>query len=808
MAGETALVVEDDIISAEALCEKLADLGYTVLPSVDNGEDAVRIVQQDPLDLVIMDIKLSGPLDGIATASTIQKQFDIPIIYMTAYTDDEVLRRARTTAPYSYLVKPIRDREMQITIAMALYRHRMEAQLKERERWLDTVLHSIGDAVVATDETGRITFMNPVAENLSGWSFKEASGKQFDKVLNLINKETGKAVINPVSRVLQEGKIVGLANHTVLVSKDGIQRYIDDSAAQVIDEGGRLLGVVMVFRDVTQRREMEKDLDQHRQNLEEMVAVRTAVLSKEIAERRKIESRLREEADFRRAIIDNIAEGLCVWEKTSNWPYIQFSLWNDRMKEIIGYTMEQINKEGWFDKLYPDPEKREQAKKSMDLSLAGELQKSYEQEIICADAHTRTLLLSSSAVNSPKGETQILTLMRDISQRKHAEQERDTLKVQLIQAQKMEAIGTLAGGIAHDFNNILGVIVGQAELAMHQVLTSSPIYNSLLDIQKAAMRSANLIRQLLAFARKQVASPIVLDLNNIVHSMLNMLTRLIGEEIELVWRPGEKLWQVKIDPAQIDQILANLCVNTRDAIDGVGKVTIETQNVSLDEIYCAKHPEFMPGDYVMLAVSDNGRGMNKETLENIFEPFFTTKEPGEGTGLGLSTVFGIVKQNKGFIYVYSEPGLGATFKIYLPRTQENIVVNDESPGKYISVGTETVLLVEDEESILKVVQSMLELSGYSVLSARTPGAAIAIAEQYDGPIHLLITDVVMPEMNGKELRSKIEKLKTNIKVLFMSGYTANVIMHRGILEDKVHFIQKPFSVNSLVGKVREVLDQK
>ncbi|MBW1778961.1 MAG: response regulator [Deltaproteobacteria bacterium] len=398
--------------------------------------------------------------------------------------------------------------------------------------------------------------------------------------------------------------------------------------------------------------------------------------------------------------------------------------------------------------------------------------------------------------------------MRDISERKRSEEEKEKLQIQLNQSQKIESVGRLAGGVAHDFNNMLGVILGHSELALEQADPASQLYAYLSEIHKAARRSADLTRQLLAFARRQTAIPRHLDLNDTVAGMLKMLQRLIGEDIDLTWMPGADLWPVKMDPAQIDQILANLCVNARDAISGVGKISIETQNSTIDKDYFADHAEAVPGDYVLLAVSDDGCGMDAETLNQIFEPFFTTKAVGEGTGLGLSTVYGIVKQNNGFINVYSEPGQGATFEIYLPRTEEMEKAEKEPVPKAVAKGSETVLMVEDEASILLLGKTVLERYGYTVLAAPTPAKAITLAETHDAPIHLLITDVVMPEMNGKDLKARIETLKPDIKVLFISGYTADVIMHRGILEGEVNFLQKPFSVHSLAGKVREVLDRE
>jgi signal transduction histidine kinase/ActR/RegA family two-component response regulator len=387
------------------------------------------------------------------------------------------------------------------------------------------------------------------------------------------------------------------------------------------------------------------------------------------------------------------------------------------------------------------------------------------------------------------------------------EEEKEKLEGQLNQAQKMESVGRLAGGVAHDFNNMLGVILGHTELALLRTDDKNKLCSDLKEIQKAAKRSADITKQLLAFARKDIISPKKLDLNDIVESMLNMLRRLIGEDIDLVWQPATHLWPVKMDPTQIDQILANLCVNARDAIDGVGKLTIETGRKTFDEEYCKEHAGFIPGDFVLLAVSDNGCGMDKDTLKNLFEPFFTTKEVGKGTGLGLATIYGIVKQNNCFINVYSEPGQGSTFKIYLPRLVDDEDIDKAVPEKKAAAGgTETILLVEDEPTILRMTRMMLERIGYSVLPAATPGEAIDLAKTHADKIHLLMTDVVMPEMNGRDLAGQLIPLYPEIKLLFMSGYTANVIAHHGELDDGVAFIQKPFSMEDMTEKVREVLD--
>ena len=426
---------------------------------------------------------------------------------------------------------------------------------------------------------------------------------------------------------------------------------------------------------------------------------------------------------------------------------------------------------------------------------------------------TAVAAVANSAGDYGPDDVKQLTAFLDSAQliveHRRSEEEKEKLQTQLTQAQKMESIGRLAGGVAHDFNNMLGVILGNTELAMDHSQPATPLYAELLEIRKAAERSADLTRQLLAFARQQTVTPRVLDLNQTMANSLKMLQRLIGEDIELSWLPGSGIWQVMVDPSQMDQILANLCVNARDAIGETGIISIETGNASFDEAYCESYAGYVQGDFVLLSVSDNGHGMNRETMDRMFEPFFTTKELGKGTGLGLSTVYGIVKQNNGFINVYSEPGQGTTFKIYLPRhVGKSQQLQENHPAEPAAGGRETILLTEDEPPMLRMIRVMLERQGYNVLTASTPGEAIRLARENMGEIHLLITDVIMPEMNGRDLTKNILTLFPNIKRLFMSGYTADVIAHRGMLDAGTNFIQKPFSKADLSAKVREVLDSE
>lgn len=420
---------------------------------------------------------------------------------------------------------------------------------------------------------------------------------------------------------------------------------------------------------------------------------------------------------------------------------------------------------------------------------------------------TRAWDFSSAPIGTMEnGRRLVISMAMDVTRRMQAESEREKIEEQLIQSRKMESVGRLAGGLAHDFNNFLTIIIGHTEMMLDQKSPDQPDHKGLTEIRNAAERSADLTRQLLVFARKQTVSPRVVDLNEAIASLLKMMKRLIGEDIDLVWTPESGLVPVRIDPSQIDQVVANLCINARDAIPNTGTIMIETHHVTIDDDFCLDHAEAEPGRYARLTVSDNGSGMDKDMLPLIFEPFFTTKELGRGTGLGLATVYGIVKQNKGFITVYSEPGEGTTFKIYLPSHEAASVEHSESSPDTLQYGDETILLVDDDESILNVTTSLLKKLGYTVLAAPDPNEAMRLARENIGHIDLIMTDVIMPDMNGRDLVDHLQSLYPQVKALFMSGYTSNVIAHRGDLKEDVHFLPKPFSMSTLSQKLREVLD--
>ena len=503
---------------------------------------------------------------------------------------------------------------------------------------------------------------------------------------------------------------------------------------------------------------------------------------------------LRESEDKHRIYVENAPDGIFVVNADGAYNDV-----NKAACRMTGYSKNELLNMT-FQELTSPETLHESIEAFTKLRETGEL----ETEVILRKKDGSYFIASLDAV--ALSEDRFMAFCSDITVQKQAAAEKANLEDQLRQSQKMEAIGRLAGGVAHDFNNLLTAILGFSELVHDSLNEVDPLRKDIEEIIKAANSAAALTQQLLAFSRKQLVTPKVVNINKAISVSEKMLRRVIGEDIDLVFAPDENVWKIMIDPGQVDQILMNLAVNARDAMPYGGQLTIETQNVRLDEKSCQSCQKRIVGKYVMLALSDNGTGMDQEIRKQIFEPFFTTKVKGEGTGLGLSAIHGIVHQANGHINVYSEPGVGTTFKIYLPQIEAEADVIEPTIESSKLTGNETILLVEDQEIVRKLAKRTLKTQGYKVIEAEHGGEAIYKFQEHKGQIDLLFTDVIMPQMTGKQLYAKLSELKPGLKVLYMSGYTENAIAHRGVLEKETNFIQKPFRPQDLAKKVRQVLD--
>lgn len=629
-----------------------------------------------------------------------------------------------------------------------------EEALRESETQYRTMIDASPLAITRNDTEGRILSWNRAAEKIFGFTESEVLGK-FPPYM----PESEKKEFERLRKQVIGGKVLTRIEGT-RQRKDGTLILINLSTGALFDKTGKVAGYISIFEDITDRKKSE-------------------------AERERL-----------LAAIEQSDESIFITDSSGIIQYV-----NPAFESISGYKKEEIYgqnprilKSGKQDAAF-----YENLWKTL---LAGQ---TYKGRIINKrkDGSFYTEDASISPVFDSEGSiVNFVAVKRDVTP--HIQ-----LETQFQQAQKMESVGRLAGGVAHDFNNMLTIIMSYVQIAMKSLNPSSGTYKDLEQVDKAARKSADITRQLLAFARKQAVTPKILDLNETLESMLKMIRRLIGENIELIWHPGSALLPVMADPAQIDQIIANLCVNARDAIQGIGKINIETSDTILDEDYCRTHPGFLPGRFVTLSISDTGCGMSKDTLEKIFEPFFTTKEIGRGTGLGLATVYGIVKQSKGFINVYSEPQKGSTFKIYFPQHAgvSGPSAAEEEKKPVIGKG-EAILVVEDDITILDLVNKILSGLNYKILKARTPSQALGLAEKNAGYIDLVLSDMVMPEMSGHDLARRLKILYPDLKLIFMSGYTEAAFHHQGESDNHIPYIQKPFGANELALKVRNTLDAR
>ena len=651
-----------------------------------------------------------------------------------------------------------KTRRMELDDENAMEKEKADTALQDSEKRYRRLFESAKDGILILDaETGKVVDVNPFLLQLLDYSYDELCGQHLWEIGSFHDIASSKTAF----KKLQDTEYIRYEN-LPLKTRDGKSVEVEFVSNVYLVDHSKV--IQCNIRDITIRKQAERALQASKAKM--------------------------------RSILDNIGIGVALIS-----PKMEVLELNRQMRDWFPDI--HLSQRPICYQAFNDPPGKEACRncptqKTLKDGLV------HESVVQTPQAGAiKNYRIVSSPIRDASGEvTAAIEMVEDIT-------EKLSMESQVRQSQKMEAVGRLAGGVAHDYNNGLTVILGYAEQAMDKVSPSEPLYDYLQEIFKAAMHSAGVTQQLLAFARRQIILPKVIDLNEAVGGMLKMLQRLIGEDIHLTWLSGAGLWPIKMDSSQLDQILANLCINARDAIVDVGKITIETSMASFDDAYCANHAGFVPGDFVVLAVSDDGSGMSKETQGHIFEPFYTTKRLGVGTGLGLSTVYGIVAQNQGFINFTSEPGKGTTFKIFFRRHKgEAVSFQKNIPVKMPTGHGETILVVDDDGAIRDLVKICLEQLGYTVLAAGMPLEAIQLAETHIEKIRLVLTDVIMPGMNGQELAKRLMSLKPDLKHIFMSGYTADVIADRGVPDEGAGFIQKPFTMNALAVKVCEALGRK
>ncbi len=759
------LMVEDVVDDAALVERELRRAGITGATRRVDSEGAYReALRSFAPDIILTDHSL--PTFGAADALRIAmlEAPDTPVIVVTGSLDEETAAEYIKAGAADYVVKhhlervgPAVVRALDLRRARAEQARAEEARRQGEERFRALIEHG-ADAVALVAPDGTLLFASHSIERLLGFTPAELVGHPgFERVhpddLPRVHAALRDIIANP-------GTPAGLElrwRH-----KDGSWRYIDGVAVDRLAEPA--VGAIVVnFRDVS--------------------------------ERRTAEAALRDSEERYRTLVEGVRDIIFALS-----PEGTISSLNPAFETITGWR-----REAWvgqpFERLV-HPEDLPLALELLGRVVRGELRPASQFRVRTAKSDYRVGEFSATPQLHEGRLVGILGIGRDVTERVQLEQ-------QLRQAQKMEAVGRLAGGIAHDFNNILTAITGYADLLLEDLGATDPRRQDADEIHKAADRAAGLTRQLLAFSRQQVLQPTVLEVNKLVSDLEKMLRRLLGEDVALTTQLAPTTGRVKADPGQLEQVIMNLAVNARDAMPNGGKLTLETGNVDLDESYATDHYPARAGPFVMLAVSDTGTGMSEATQAHMFEPFFTTKEKGKGTGLGLATVYGIVKQSGGFIWVYSEVGHGTTFKLYLPRVQE-LAERASQPAQTparAARGTETVLVVEDEAPVRSVARQVLERHGYTVLEAPSAEAALDIATRYSGAIHLLLTDVVMPGLNGRELATRLADLRPDARVIFMSGYTDDAVTRHGVLEPGSAYVQKPFTPDAIARKVREVLDR-
>lgn len=740
----TILIVEDEYIVALDIKKHIERYGYEVVDICSEAETALAKVKEHRPTLILMDIKLKGDMDGLEAAKVIKDTYRIPVVLLTAFADESTIERAKESAPYGYIIKPYEERELRTIIEMALYRFNMENKIAEREKLFSTTLNAILDGVFVTDKSGRIRFANPRACALASVDDENAL--------------TGLSIQEALE--FEDLEEASLYETNIIRNEKKIPVEIEISTLSAIPNED--FGSVYVIHDLTERKEAESAL-------------------------RKSEKKYRDffeddlSGDFIAKPDGNI--------KTCNPAFLKLL----KIPETDDITKININS------LFIDDNKEQEFWEQVYTNKKIEF---FELDLKQNDGSRISAL--SNVIGYFEGDElkELRGYIVDVTKQK-------MLENRLRQSQKMEAIGRLASGVAHDFNNILTVIIGYCNLLIEADSIKQDDKSDIDGIYEAAKKATNLTRQLLAFSRKQVLQPAVLDLNELLGNMFKMLKRLVSDQIDIQLFSDAVNPFVCVDAGQIEQVLINLVVNARDAMsDHGGILAIQTKNKHLKEGDSLQNIEIPAGDYVELSVSDTGTGISEDIKSQIFEPFFTTKELGQGTGLGLSTVYGIIRQSNGYITTKSEMDRGTSFLIYLPLMKKNSAERGAESIEMISIsGSETILLVEPEATIRSMLAKVLRRRGYNPVIAQNPGESLLIIEQHKTPIDLMLCEMIMPHLNGVELNARMLRYKPEMKTLVMNDNASIIDEYEEQTRQNIEFIQKPFGMNALLRLVRGILDK-
>ena len=747
------LIVEDESIVARDIQECLLSFGYKVTGVVSSGEEAIKAVTAERPDLVLMDIVLNGNVDGIDAAHEIRTRFGVPVVYLTAYADDKTLERAKVTEPFGYIVKPFDERELHSTVEIALYKAKSEKKLKESEIWFSTTLKSLGDGVIATDPEGEVVFLNHAAEGITGWRQQDAVGRPMHEIFHIINEHTRQRVENPVAKVLHEGRVVGLANHTILITRQGTEVPIDDSAAPIRDDKGNLLGIVMVFREIIKRKKAEKALAAEKELL--------SVTLRSIGD-----GLITTDTRGRVMLVNEKAEQLCGW----------------RQDEALDKPVNEIFK-------IVNEKNRRELENPVEIVLrTGSTTPLINNTLLISRDGTERIIAEKGAPIRDLDDTVVgvVLIFRDITPERRMEEE-------LEKARKIKSLGILAGGIAHDFNNILTAVIGNISLAKANASPETKYYECLGNAEKAGLRARDLTQQLITFSKGGAPLMRSASIEEIIRDTAQFV--LQGANVSSSFSFADDLWLCEIDEGQVSQVISNLVINANQAMSEGGVISIAAENMTVGK---GANLPLKQGKYVKITVADHGEGISPENLPKIFDPYFSTKQAG--SGIGLATSYSIIRRHRGLVTVESVLGDGTTFYIYLPASDaKSVAQGSEVTG--LTKGKGRILVMDDEEIVREVVEQMLVYLGYEVVFVADGSQAIERyreSRESGASFDLVILDLTVPGgMGGKETMEHLLKIDPEVKVLVSSGYSTDPVMAEYRKFGFSGVIGKPYEIKTL-----------